>query len=152
VQPLWAIVAVLAAGAVLFSLAAPRLAARRVDEAYAAIDRGEPETAVAKAKDARSLNPLSIEPLHAEAAAEEARSRLGRARRAYVKAVETQPLNWRTWYELGCFELQVLNERQDARRHLERARDLDPRGPAATALISRDFSARAPGQPVTGRC
>jgi hypothetical protein len=152
VQPLWAIVAVLAAGAVVFSLAAPRLAARRVDEAYAAIDQGEPETAVAKAKDARSLNPLSIEPLHAEAAAEEARSRLVRARRAYVKAVETQPLNWRTWYELGCFELQVLNEREDARRHLERARDLDPRGPAATALISRDFSTPAPGQPATGRC
>jgi hypothetical protein len=152
VQPLWAVVAVLAASAVLFSLAAPRLAARRVDEAFAAIDRGELETALAKAKDARSLNPLSIEPLHAEAAAEEARERFGRALRAYVEAVETQPLNWRTWYELGCFELQVLDEPEDARRHLERARDLDPRGPAATALISRNFSAPAPAQPATGRC
>jgi hypothetical protein len=152
VQPLWAAVAVLVVATLLFSLAAPRLAAKRVDEAYAAIDRNDTETAVEKAQEARSLNPLSIDPVHAEAAAEEARGRVGRARRLYVDAVEAQPLNARAWYELGCFELQVLDDRQAARRHLERSRDLDPRGPAATALISPASTDQAPGQPATAPC
>jgi O-antigen ligase/polysaccharide polymerase Wzy-like membrane protein len=151
-QPLWAVVAVLATAALVFSLAAPRLAAKRVDEAYAAIDRNDPKTAVDKAQEARSLNPLSIDPLQAEAAAEEARKRFGRAQRLYVDAVELQPLNARAWYELGCFELQVLDKRQAARRDLERSRDLDPRGPAATALISPAFTAQGPGQPATAPC
>jgi hypothetical protein len=151
-QPLWAVVAVLAATTLLFSLAAPRLAAKRVEEAYAAIDRNDTAAAVDKAQEARSLNPLSVEPLYAEAAAEEARGRMGRAQRLYVDAVEVQPLNARAWYELGCFELQVLNARQAARRDLERSRDLDPRGPAATALISPSFTAQAPGQPATAPC
>ena len=152
VQPLWAAVAVLLTGAVLFSLAAPRLADRRVEQAYAAIDRRDYAEALSKAEDAQSLNPLAVEPLHAEAAAEEARNRMTRARQAYVEAVETQPLNWATWYELGCFELQVLEEREAARRHLERARELDPRGPAATALISPGFTAPAQGQPEIAPC
>jgi hypothetical protein len=152
VQPLWVVVAVLVVATLLFSLAAPRLAAKRVDEAYAAIDRNDTETAVDRAQEARSLNPLSIDPLFAEAAAEEARGRVGRARRLYVDAVEAQPLNARAWYELGCFELQVLDDRQAARRHLERSRDLDPRGPAATALISPASTAQAPGQPATAPC
>ena len=146
-QPLWGVVTVLAAGAVLFSLAAPRLAERNVEQAYAAIDSGDIEEAVGKARDARSLNPLSIEPLHAEASAEEARLGFPAAHRLYVKAVETQPLNARAWFELGCFELAVLDDRESARRHLERARELDRRGPAATALI-----APAPGQPRSNRC
>ncbi len=148
-QPLWAVVAVLAAATLLFSLAAPWLAARRVDQAYAAIDRNDTDVAVDKAQEARSLNPLSIDPLLAEAAAEEARGRVRRAQRLYVDAVEVQPLNARAWYELGCFELQVLDARQAARRDLERSRDLDPRGPAATALIS---PAQGPGQPATAPC
>jgi hypothetical protein len=152
VQPLWGVVAALVAGSVLFSFAAPRLAERRVDQAHAAIERGDYEEAVAKAEAAQSLNPLAVEPLHAEAAAEEARKRLGRAHDAYIEAVETQPLNWATWYELGCFELQVLNRREAARTHLERARDLDPRGPAATALISPGFTAPAQGQPAIAPC
>jgi O-Antigen ligase len=146
-QPLWAVVTALVAGAVVFSLAAPRLAARDVEQAYAAIDRGDIADAVREARDAGSLNPLSIEPLHAEASAEEARRRFRAAHRLYVKAVETQPLNARAWYELGCFELVVLDDREAARRHLERARELDRRGPAATALI-----APAPGRPRSSRC
>jgi O-antigen ligase len=147
VQPLWAVVVGLVAFAVLFSIAAPRVASRYVDEAYEAIDRREFDEAVAKAEDARSLNPLAVEPLHAEAAAQEARGRFRAALRAYVDAVETQPLNATTWYELGCFELQVLDELDMGRAHLERARELDPRGPAATALI-----APVPGQPASSRC
>ncbi len=151
-KSLWAVVAVLAAAALVFSLAAPRLASKRVEEAYAALDREDSKAAVDKAQEARSLNPLSIEPLHAEAAAEEARDRVARARELYVDAVEVQPLNARAWYELGCFELQVLDEPQSARRHLERSRELDPRGPAATALISPSFTAQGPAQPETVPC
>jgi hypothetical protein len=146
VQPLWAVVAVLVAGAVLFSLAAPRVAEHNIEEAYAAIERGDLDRALDEARAARSLNPLSVEPWWAEAAAEEARRRFDAARRAYVKAVETQPLNARAWYELGCLEL-LLGAEEDSRRHLERARELDPRGPAATALI-----APGPAQPASSRC
>jgi len=146
VQPLWAVVAVLIAGAVLFSLAAPRVAERNVEQAYAAIERGDLEHALDEARAAQSLNPLSVEPWWAEAAAEEARQRFGAARRAYVEAVETQPLNARAWYELGCLEL-LLGAEEDSRRHLQRARELDPRGPAATALI-----APGPAQPASSRC
>jgi O-Antigen ligase len=146
VQPLWAVVAVLVAGAVLFSLAAPRVAEHNVEQAYAAIERGDLDRALDEARAARSLNPLSVEPWWAEAAAEEARQRFDAARSAYVKAVETQPLNARAWYELGCLEL-LLEAEEDSRRHLERARELDPRGPAATALI-----APGPAQPASSRC
>ena len=76
------------------------------------------------AKSAHSLNPLAIEPLVAWAAAEETSGRLVPARRLYVRAVDLQPLNWQTWYELGLFDKQVLGDLAVARRELRRANEL----------------------------
>ena len=134
-EPLLAGATILVAAALLFSLASPWLATRRVDDAYAAIQRDDPEAALDSARRARTLNPLAIDPLLAEAAAEEARGDGRSALVRYVDAVELQPLNWRTWYELGRFELGT--EREDrAIRHLQRARELDPLGPANDLLVS----------------
>jgi hypothetical protein len=133
--PLWAIGAILVAVACLYSLAAPWLATRSVDDAFAAIDRDDPRAALDAARRARALNPLAIEPLLVTAAAEEARGDGRSALVRYVEAVELQPLNWRTWYELGRFELRTGREER-AIRHLERARELDPLGPANDELIS----------------
>ena len=130
---------VLVAGVVLgsltmvASLAAPWLARREITSAYGAVERGEAVEAVDHGRRARLLNPLSIEPLFAEAAGEEARGGNGAALDRYIKAVELQPQNPRTWYELGRFELDI-NLRDAAIRHLTRSAQLDPLGPAPLVL------------------
>jgi tetratricopeptide (TPR) repeat protein len=134
-QPAWLAVVLLLAWASLYSIAAPRLAAARVDDAYAQIDRGAVEQAVSSAKSAHSLDPLSIDPLLAWASAEESRNHLPRARELYVRAVELQPLNWAAWYELGRFDQEVRGDDVAAARELRRAIQLDPFGcPARRAL------------------
>lgn len=133
--PLWAVAPVLVAAAAMFSLAAPWVAARDVDDAYAAIEDGQTGEALTQARRARRLNPVSIEPLLALAAAEEARGSRAAALERYVQAVELQPLNWQSWYELGRFELGV-GLRGPGLRHLRRARELDPLGPANDLLVA----------------
>ena len=45
-----------------------------------------------------------------------------------MRAIDLQPLNWQTWYELGLFDKQVLGDNAAARRELRRAHELDPHG------------------------
>ncbi len=126
----WAAAAAVAVGlAVIYSQVAPWLAARRVEDAYAAIGRGDPAAAAAAARDAHRLNPLSTEPLAAWALAHAAAGDVAGAVRRYRQATELQPANADTWYDLGAFELAVGRYR-DAYRHLDRAYGLDPYGPA----------------------
>jgi hypothetical protein len=132
--PLWAIGSVLVAAVSLFSLAAPWLATREVDDAYTALEEGNVDEAFTAARRARTLNPLAIEPLLATAAADEADGDGRAALVRYVEAVELQPLNFRTWYELGRFEL-ATGRRERAIRHLQQARELDPLGPANDLLL-----------------
>ena len=122
----WVAVVVLVAWAGLYSIAAPRVAAARVDDAFAQLERGDVEQAARTARSAHSLNPLSIAPLEAWAAAEEADGKIARARELYVEAVDLQPLNWAAWYELGRFDCEVLGDEDAARRELGRAHELDP--------------------------
>jgi hypothetical protein len=86
------------AAAALYSLVSPWLAVRRVDDAYAALSRGDTGAAVAEASSAHNLNPVSVEPLLAWAAAESARGDVGAAGRLYTRAIAIQPDNWRPWY------------------------------------------------------
>jgi O-Antigen ligase len=131
---LWAVGTVLVAGALVVSLASPWLASRYVARTYEAVDRDDIGDAIDDSRRARSLNPLSIEPLLASAVAEEARDDDRAAREWYIEAVDLQPENWRTWYELGRFELDS-GERENGIRYLQRARELDPLGPANALLV-----------------
>jgi hypothetical protein len=134
----------LAAGAVLFavasiaSLAAPWLATRKVDDAYELIIAGEADAAANAAEDARQLNPLAIEPLLAAAAVEEERGNDQRALELYVEAVELQPENPQTWYELASFE-RAVGLREEAIRHVGRAQALDPKSQEVVRLIQELF-------------
>ena len=133
----WVAVVVLVAWAGLYSIAAPRVAEARVDDAYAELERGFPEEAAKTAESARSLNPLSIAPLQAWAAAEEAEGDIARARELYVDAVDLQPLNWTAWYELGRFDCEVLGDEDAARRELQRAHELDPQNDTVAGALTQ---------------
>ena len=122
----WVAAVVLVALAGLYSIAAPRIAAARVDDAYSQIERGRLDQAASSAKSAHSLNPLSIAALQAWASVEEDAGNLARARQLYAQAVDLQPLNWESWYQLGLFDREVLGQNAAARRELLRARQLDP--------------------------
>jgi tetratricopeptide (TPR) repeat protein len=100
------------------------------------LEAGRPAKAVGDARDARSLNPFSLEPLFLEAGAAEQLGDLAAARALYVKAIELQPLNWRPWYELGSFEFDLQNYGAAA-PPLERAEQLDPHGTLAPALLKQ---------------
>jgi len=125
-QYVWVAAAGLVAWAGLYSIAAPRIADTRVDDAYSQIERGDLAQARQSARSAHSLNPLSIAPLLAWAAVEEDANQLGKARELYAQAVDLQPLNWEAWFQLGLFDREVLGHDQAARRELGRALELDP--------------------------
>ncbi len=127
-SPLAALGAVAVCLAVLWSLAAPRLAARDVGSALRAIDRGDPAAALPLADRAGSLDPFSLAPLFTRARAHERRGDERAALEAYNDAVRLQPLNPDTWYELGVFEVRVLGAFCAGYVHLNRAYTLDPAG------------------------
>jgi O-antigen ligase len=122
--------------AAAFSLLTPWFAQRATDSALASLEAGRPAQAARQAHHARSLNPLSLEPLFVEAAAAEQLGDLAAARDLYIKAVNLQPLNWSAWYELGAFWVSVQNH-DAAVQPLERAVELDPHGTLAPALLQQ---------------
>jgi tetratricopeptide (TPR) repeat protein len=142
-RPAVALATGVAAGAVLYSLAAPYASSRLVDSTYSAIADGRIDQALSDGRTARWLNPLAIDPLVAlgdteserraeaiergdEAAARRADTA---ALRRYRQAVSRQPENSSTWFALGSFE--YFTGRYRAALHdLDRAYGLDPWGPA----------------------
>ncbi len=115
---------------VLYSITAPWLAQRRVEDAYSAIARADAGDALSAARQARDLNPLSVDPLWAWALAEAtARNPGADDPSAISTATELQPENSDTWYALGQYEF-ALRRYRDAYVHLDRAYGLDPYGPA----------------------
>jgi tetratricopeptide (TPR) repeat protein len=86
------------AAAALYSLVAPWLASRKVDDAYAALSRGDAATALADAKEAHDLNPFSLDAFLAWAAAERAGGNDAAAGRVYTHAIAIQPDSWRPWF------------------------------------------------------
>ena len=141
-RPVLALGAVLLALVVLASFAAPRQAERDVRASTRALDAGDVERARDLADRARRLNPLSFAPFHARARIEEASGRLAAARAAYVDAVELQPENPDTWYALGLFEFQALEQMCTAYEFLNNAYTLDPSGnqwvPGGELDLARD--------------
>jgi hypothetical protein len=122
--------------AVVLSLLTPWFARRAVDSAVAALGHGRPVGALRDARDARSLNPLALDPLLYEAAAEQQLGNLEAAGAFYLRAVRLQPLNWRPWYELGRF-LSEQRQYDDAIPPLRRAVELDPYGSLAPPLLEQ---------------
>ena len=57
-----------------------------------------------------------------------------------MRAVELQPLNWATWYELALFDRDVLGHKVQARLELQRAHELDPRGCPPLRALGRPCS------------
>jgi hypothetical protein len=123
------------AAAALYSLASPWLAARRVDDAYGALAREDPAGAVADARSAHDLNPVSIDALLAWGAAEAARGNVAVAGRLYTKAISIQPENWKPWY----YRAQLLDHIAGPKEALfdaQQAAARDPRGLAGAYAAS----------------
>ena len=131
----WSPLPVAVAAALALSLLTPWFAQRDTDSAQAAIFDGRPLVALRDARNARSLNPLALDPLLAEAAALEQLGDFQGARSVYIDAVELQPLNWRAWFELGRFE-EGQQDWPRALPALRRAVDLDPQNPLAQAELA----------------
>lgn len=127
-RPLLGVGAVLVALAVLASFASPRVAERSVRASTRALDDGDYELARNRALRARSLNPLSLDPIFALARIEERRGQLDAAEDRYVQAAELQPENPATWYALGLFEFEARGRMCAAYRFLNDAYTLDPSG------------------------
>ena len=115
------------AATAVVSLALPWLAGRRVDDAYTASDSARFAQAVDAARSARSLNPLSPEPLYALASAYVTAGDAAAARAAYVRATEQQPENPDTWYRLGLFEYIDTHDLCAAYQALNHSYTLDPK-------------------------
>jgi hypothetical protein len=127
-ETLWAVGVAALALAGLYSLGAPWLADRRLDDAYAAIGRGDLVTAADEAARARSLDPVSVEPLFALGFVQDAQGQFDAARDYYARAVEVQPENREAWFLLGMLEYDVKRY-VDALARFNRMYALDPHGP-----------------------
>ncbi len=109
----------------LVSLGTPWLAERSLDEVSRHLDAGDPVAAAAAARRAHELDPLSIEPFLKLAGVEAIRGNARAARRAFGRAVATQPENPETWFALGSYEFGNDNF-CNAYVHLNEAYTLDP--------------------------
>jgi tetratricopeptide (TPR) repeat protein len=127
-RPLLAVAVVIVAAVVLGSFSFPRLADRMERSSTRALASGDLELANDRARWARFFNPLSVNPLFALARIEEERGRIGHAERRYIQAVEQQPDNPETWYTLGLFEFEALENLCATYRFLNNAYTLDPAG------------------------
>ncbi|MEO5577292.1 MAG: O-antigen ligase family protein [Gaiellaceae bacterium] len=109
------------------AVATPWLARQAVLDVNPALERGDIEGARDAAERARSLDPLSLEPVFARAAVEEDAGDEVAALAAYRRAAELQSENPSPWFELGLYEFS-LGDRCSAYVHLNRSYTLDPAG------------------------
>jgi hypothetical protein len=104
--------------AAIYSLAAPRLSDERYNAALDSVTSNNLIAARDEARSAHSFNPLAVEPLWLLGA-------LTGDRRYYVQARDLEPKSPDTWFELGSFELRVLEQPRAAYRDLNHAYTLD---------------------------
>lgn len=153
---LQAAAALLVGAGLCYSLLAPWLAERRADAAVDAFVDSRYDVALERARAARSLNPLSVTAVTAEAQAEEGRGNLQEAYDLYVQAVRLEPENPDTWFTLGDFQLQTLRNARAAFDSLNQSYTLDRFGPAAEpgGLLDQarcQAFRRGPNCPARGR-
>ena len=109
------------------ALVLPALAEHYTGRALDAADAGRIREAVDAADRARSLNPLSPEPLYALAIAADAAGDKAAAVAWYEKATDLQPENPDTWFELGLYHAIGTGDQCAAYQALNRSYTLDPR-------------------------
>jgi hypothetical protein len=122
------LVVVLIAATVLASFSFPRLADDNVRASTRALGDDRFGHARERADRAEFYNPLSLDPLFAQARVSERRGFRRAAQRWYLEAVKLQPENPETWYALGVFEFDVRRDMCSAYRFLNNAYTLDPSG------------------------
>jgi len=127
-RPILGIGIVLVAAVVLVSFSFPRLADRAERRSTRALAAGDLDNALDEARWAHRFNPVSADPLFAQARVAERQGVPLRAERAYIRAVELQPDNPLTWYTLGIFEFDVRMNLCAAYRFLNNSYTLDPAG------------------------
>jgi hypothetical protein len=140
--------------AAVASLALPWLADRQIDKSYSASDAGNVQQAVDHARSARSLNPLSPEPLYALASAYVTVDDTAAARGAYESATRLQPENPDTWFRLGLFHFIDTGDMCAAYQALNHAYTLDPRNTHWTPnseLEKAKAAVNDPDNPACGR-
>jgi Flp pilus assembly protein TadD len=120
--------AVVTALAVVVVLVTPRLAQREVDRSTRALDEGRLTLAASAARRARALDPLSLDPVYAAAAAADRAGDSDAARALYMRATEMQPENPEAWITLGLFELAARGDMCSAYQAFNAAYTLDPNG------------------------
>jgi tetratricopeptide (TPR) repeat protein len=113
--------------AAIVSVATPWLAQRELRQVNVALDRGDLEAAGEAVRRARSLDPLSLQPVFADARVAEQRRREVAALQAYREASRLQPKNPESWLQLGLYEFDI-GDRCAAYRDLNQAYTLDPAG------------------------
>jgi O-Antigen ligase len=109
----------------------PFLSERYVNDAYD-VWRADPGRAYQDLDRARSLNPLSVDPLLAEGAIAKASGDRSRAIQAFEDAIAKRPEEWVSYYLLGV--LHVRDDPALARRELAAAHARDPHNAEVTAL------------------
>jgi O-antigen ligase/polysaccharide polymerase Wzy-like membrane protein len=132
--------------AALSSLFAVWLGNRWTGEAYDALGTNNAR-AITLAKRARSVQPLSVEPLFAQALAEQLQRHYGQTLGLLQRATRLQPENKETWYNLGFFNLEVRHCPRTALPELDRFTALDRQDPG-NAEYARALKLVNSGKPV----
>jgi tetratricopeptide (TPR) repeat protein len=142
---LGAVAAVAVAATAVASLASPWLAERRLDVALDRSLAGDVAGAEDAAEEAQALNPLALRPLIMEASLAEGAGRLDEAEALFREAVELQPKNPETWYQLGRFRFEARNDPAGALLLLDRSYALDAYHRETPALLNEVRAALAGG-------
>jgi tetratricopeptide (TPR) repeat protein len=142
---LGAVAAVAVAATAVASLASPWLAERRLDVALDRSLAGDVAGAEDAAEGAQALNPLALRPLIMEASLAEGAGRLDEAEALFREAVELQPKNPETWYQLGRFRFEARNDPAGALLLLDRSYALDAYHRETPALLNEVRAALAGG-------
>jgi hypothetical protein len=121
--------------ALVGSLAFPWLAQRRLSSSLDALERSDFAGAIDAARDARRLDPLSVEPLDLEGTAYEILGRPAAAQAAYERAARLQPENAEVWYQLGRFHYEARCDPKTALLYLDRSWHLDPLSRDTNSLL-----------------
>ncbi len=138
----------LTAGVVVLAISAvpPFLSHRYVNDAYDEW-RSDPSRAYDDLDRARSLNPLSADPVLAEGAIARANGDRARAIDAFRRATEERPEEWASYYNLA--ELYARSSPRIARRQLAIAKRQNPYDPEVLALEEEFATERRGGRRVS---